>query len=80
MMLFIGWRGEPNSSDEPQHELPGSILQKQLSLLNIPNFIVDSDTNFSDVIDNAINKINSIQSPVALIFKKNTFQKNLTKS
>lgn len=80
MILLIGWRGDPDQKDEPQHILPGQILKRQLDLLNIPNFVIDSSTNFYDIINNAIDKTNSIQAPVALIFKKNSFKKYLPKN
>ncbi len=35
MLLLIGWRGSPNSKDEPQHMVKGKITPKLLKLLNI---------------------------------------------
>ena len=35
LILIIGWRGSPNSKDEPQHIAKGKITKKILQLLNI---------------------------------------------
>ena len=35
MLLLIGWRGAPNSKDEPQHMVKGKITPNLLKLLNI---------------------------------------------
>jgi phosphonopyruvate decarboxylase len=32
LLLIVSWRGEPGSSDEPQHELMGKITRQSLSL------------------------------------------------
>ena len=34
-LLLIGWRGSPNSKDEPQHYAKGKITQNLLKLLGI---------------------------------------------
>ena len=44
MLLVIGWRGEPDTKDEPQHILQGVITGSQLDLLDIPHEIVSRDT------------------------------------
>ena len=45
MLLIIGWRGEPNIEDEPQHVKQGRITAKQLELLEIPYQILDSESD-----------------------------------
>ena len=35
LLLLIGWRGSPNSKDEPQHNVKGKITPKLLKLLDI---------------------------------------------
>ena len=34
-VLLIGWRGSPNSKDEPQHIAKGKITKKLLNLIGI---------------------------------------------
>jgi len=43
-LLVIGWRGEPGFRDEPQHVKQGQITLSQLSILDIPYFILSPDT------------------------------------
>ena len=42
-LLVIGWRGEPGVHDEPQHVKQGEITLKQLEILDIPYFVLDTD-------------------------------------
>ena len=35
MIMMIGWRGEPNVKDEPQHELMGQITQSVMELMRV---------------------------------------------
>ncbi len=44
-LLVIGWRGEPGVHDEPQHVRQGQITLEQLNILDIPRFILSSDTS-----------------------------------
>lgn len=73
MLLIIGWRGEPNTKDEPQHVKQGRITAAQLELLEIPYFILDAGSNVTKVITQAFRTINEIQAPVALLVRKNSF-------
>lgn len=45
-IFIIGWRGEPNVHDEPQHIFQGEITLSLLDLLEIPYIVVDQ--NLSD--------------------------------
>jgi phosphonopyruvate decarboxylase len=59
-VFIVGWRGEPNVKDEPQHVFQGQITLKLLEDLNIEYIVIDKDTteeslvttvkNFSDVL------------------------------
>ena len=35
LLLLIGWRGAPNSNDEPQHQVQGEVTKNFLKLLGI---------------------------------------------
>ena len=39
LLMMIGWRGSPNSDDEPQHMAKGKITQSLLKNLNI-NYVI----------------------------------------
>jgi len=56
MLLVIGWRGEPNVKDEPQHAKMGKVTLSLLEALKIPYKILDG--NFQEIIK-AIVKINT---------------------
>lgn len=43
-LYVVGWRGEPNIHDEPQHAMMGEITQSLLKEISIPSFVVTSET------------------------------------
>ena len=49
MVFVVGWRGEPDVHDEPQHVFQGMITVPLLDLLGIKVKIVDKDTKPEDV-------------------------------
>lgn len=80
MLLMIGWRGEVNENkqinDEPQHKKQGKITLDQLELLNIPYVILNKDSqNINQIINKCVRSSRSRQGPVAIVVKKNSFQK-----
>jgi len=74
MMLMIGWRGEPGTKDEPQHLKQGQITEELLDILTIPYFKINSFTNIAEVLNIAFDKMNEINSPVALLVSQDTFE------
>ena len=83
MILIIGWRGEiirkKQLSDEPQHKDQGMITQKMLETINVKYKILDKKSNFKKIFSNL--KADAIKSsrPVALLVRKNTFDKPSSK-
>ena len=74
ILLMIGWRGEPNLNDEPQHMKQGRITPKLLECLEIPYYILDKDEkNNLPTLKKALKKLEELNSPVALLVKKNSF-------
>ena len=72
VLLIIGWRGEPDTKDEPQHDFQGEITLEQLKLLNIDYMVL----NTSDTIDfQKIKQTLDKNKSIALIIKKNYFKK-----
>lgn len=45
MLFLIGYRGEPNQKDEPQHIFQGEITCPLLELLGIEYALIDKETN-----------------------------------
>ena len=74
LLLMIGWRGEINSSDEPQHKKQGRIQKDLLNVLEIPYVIISGNDS---KIENKLNQIMALtleeQCPVAILVRKNTF-------
>lgn len=48
-IFIIGWRGEPETRDEPQHVFQGEITIKLLEDLEIDTFIVTKDTKIDEI-------------------------------
>ncbi|MDD3382096.1 MAG: phosphonopyruvate decarboxylase [Bacilli bacterium] len=73
MLLLVGWRGEPNTKDEPQHVKQGKITLEMLEVMGIKHIILTDD--FKEQIDYAYNYMMETSKTIALIVKKNTFSK-----
>ena len=76
LLMLIGWRGEPDKKDEPQHIKQGKVTDKLLDAMNIEYEILPE--NFEEakpLIEKAINYIKEEQVPFAFIVKKGTFEK-----
>ena len=77
MLLLIGWRGEPNIKDEPQHIKQGKVTTHLLDSMNIPYEILSSEMNSKDA-EQALKKMlkNALlfKSPCAILVKKATFE------
>lgn len=73
MLLMVGWRGEPNVQDEPQHVKQGKITLSQLDNLEIPYLVMNEDSNWQINVSNLITRSIKEERPVALVFKKSFF-------
>ena len=75
ILLMIGWRGQPNFKDEPQHIKQGAITKNLLDLLDIPTFIIgpEEPKNLPNL-KKALKLIKKIQTPVAILIRKSTFE------
>ncbi|MCR5541064.1 MAG: phosphonopyruvate decarboxylase [Ruminococcus sp.] len=49
MLFIIGWRGEPNVHDEPQHIYQGEVTLKLLEDMEIESFVISRDTTEDEV-------------------------------
>lgn len=76
MLLMLGWRGEPGKKDEPQHVHQGRVMMKLLEDMDIPVAVLSTDIAEAEVQTKAAaKKARDINGPVALVVKKNTFDK-----
>jgi len=76
MLLVIGWRGEPNKKDEPQHKKQGLITVETLDLLGIKYEVFDKATSNDEMkvkVRKAYDYMNENNEPYALVIKKDTF-------
>ena len=73
ILLIIGWRGEPGTKDEPQHQLQGKITCEQLNVLNLPYEIVDYQSDYVTQIKRIIYIIKKSSSPAVLLIRSKTF-------
>lgn len=73
MLLLIGYRGEPNVKDEPQHIKQGELTLPILDTLGIKYFILDED--YETQIKNCYNYIQKYNKTVTLVIRKDTFSK-----
>ncbi len=51
MIFFIGWRGEPNVHDEPQHIYQGEVTVKLMEDMDVQTFIISKETTEEQVKD-----------------------------
>ena len=77
MLIFVGWRGEPSTTDEVQHQKQGSIMEDLLQALQIPFFHSSSSSNFLDTLQLAINRMMKESRPVVLLISKDTFDRKI---
>ena len=75
LLLIIGWRGEPNEKDEPQHVKQGRITLKLLDTLEIPYEILPDDIeNVKGSLDKAFKYMNEYKAPYAFVVRKGIFE------
>ena len=76
MLLVLGWRGEPGEKDEPQHVHQGRVMMQMLADMDIPAIVLSDKIADAEVqTQNAVMQAREIKGPVAIIVKKNTFDK-----
>ena len=74
MVLMVGWRGEPGVRDEPQHRFQGAMTEQQLSLLDIPTFVVDAQSDGPAIANQAVTEAIARSAPVAILVRKGAFE------
>lgn len=78
VFFVIGWRGEPEKKDEPQHKFMGEITLQILNLLNVDYAVVDGKTTKLELDDIFLRAGQNMskEHPFALVVKSGTFEKN----
>lgn len=81
MLLMIGWRGEPNIHDEPQHIKQGEITLELLKVLGIEYEVLSkNEDDLTKSLKRAIDHMKNNNSPYAFVIKKGTFSSYKLKS
>lgn len=76
LLMLIGWRGEPDKKDEPQHIKQGKVTDKLLDAMGISWDILQGNFEFAKPqIIKAIQYIKETNKPFAFIVKKGLFEK-----
>lgn len=76
LLMFIGWRGEPDKKDEPQHIKQGKVTDKLLDTIGIKYSIMpDNFEEAKSLINNAVQYLKDTNCPYAFIIRKGTFEK-----
>ena len=76
ILLIVGWRGEPDIHDEPQHVKQGKITIPLFDTMGIKNEILATEEqDINEQIKRAVDYMQEKQTPYALIVKKGTFEK-----
>ena len=74
MLVMVGWRGDPDVKDEPQHVKQGEVMERMLEACDLPTIIISSKTkNIEEVLKSAIELTIANNQPVVLLIKKDTF-------
>lgn len=71
MLVIVGWRGYPNTKDEPQHKKQGLVTDKILETLGYYyELLSDNEMTAEYQIDLLLNKSINDQQPVFLLVKE----------
>jgi len=74
MVLLVGWRGEPDVHDEPQHIKQGKVTCSLFDAMGFPYLILSNNEDEANIqLEECYAHINKNNSPFVLIVKKNTF-------
>lgn len=75
MVVMVGWRGEPDIKDEPQHVKQGEIMEQLLEACDLPSIIIDAETsNIVELLKSAVEHAITNSQPVILLVRKGTFE------
>ena len=75
VLLVIGWRGEPNVHDEPQHIKQGKVTIPLPDCMGTSTEIIaDNENDLQTQIANAVNYMKTTNEVFALVVKKGDFE------
>ncbi len=75
MVLMVGWRGEPDEKDEPQHKKQGLVTLDLFDAMRIPYVVLGHEENKAIAqIKKAVHAAMESSSPYAIIVRRGTFE------
>jgi phosphonopyruvate decarboxylase len=75
IIVIIGWRGEPNVKDEPQHFKQGMVQEDLLKAMQLDYVVIDSSSqDYQEILANIYNSAISDKSPKVVLVRKGTFE------
>lgn len=75
LLLLVGWRGEPEVKDEPQHIKQGKVTLPLLKTLGIKYAVMSQDENeFLSQLNHAKSYMDETHEPFAFVIQKGTFE------
>ncbi len=81
LLMLIGWRGELDKKDEPQHVKQGKVTDKLLDAMGIKYEILSEDFEKAEpVINKAFEYMKETKQPFAFIIRKGLFEKYTLKN
>lgn len=81
MILLVGWRGEPQKPDEPQHLKQGNVQLKLIKSIGLSyDILCAKDNNFKSKVNKAIACSLRQSQPFIFLVKKGTFEKYIRKN
>lgn len=72
MLLVIGWRGEPGTTDEPQHLAQGRLTLPLLDTLGLPYAVLDPQ-RWTEQVADVLTAMERDSRPAALVVRKGFF-------
>jgi phosphonopyruvate decarboxylase len=72
VLLLIGWRGEPDVHDEPQHLKQGRVTTELLETMGIAYTVLDRDSDLERVFSQALEALRE-DKPFACVIRKGSF-------
>lgn len=74
MLLLVGWRGQPGSTDEPQHMKQGRVMEPLLEALELPWTTLPTDRDEAvGCLAGALREAKERSTPYVILVEKGTF-------
>ena len=75
LLLLIGWRGEPNVHDEPQHLKQGRVMLSMLDAMEVPHQILTAEAHAAgEIVRRSVADAKKLGGPAAIVVRKGTFE------